>query len=418
MKARLYIKDRFITSLDELQLLVEEAGDNPSNPVAKQLIASACDGILGEWLRNILNSDERWMTMSIEYFEAMKGDNERWKFIKQTLTGNLDEPKWNWADKIELIKCPDDETWKMLDIWGLLEKGENVSLSFSFHCKEIMDEQLELRMLNQCRTLNMNKSIQNITFNVDGGIFKSAAIELYIQDEAEPIWKKERDNGIYSVNGISFNMVHVDGGTFQMGGTSEQGTDASKHEKPVHSVEVNDFCICDTLVTQRLWIAVMGENPSHFKGDLRPVTNVTYKKCLDFIEKLNNLTGKSFRLPSEEEWEYSAKGGSNNSKFKYSGGDNINDVAWFNANGLHVTHDVATKKPNALGLYDMSGNVWEWCSSDYMEYETKRAKKTESQQKITRGGCTTSTAKGCRTSRRYKCNMNYGSNYLGFRLAI
>ena len=160
----------------------------------------------------------------------------------------------------------------------------------------------------------------------------------------------------FMVNGVAFKMVKVAGGTFQMGATSEQGSDAFDDEIPIP-----DYYIGQTEVTQELWEAVMGSNPSYFKGDnQRPVENVSWKDCQEFIEKLNRLTGKNFRLPTEAEWEYAARGGNKSRGYKYSGSDNPDAVAWYKDNSRGETHPVAQKQSNELGLYDMSGNVCEW----------------------------------------------------------
>ena len=158
-----------------------------------------------------------------------------------------------------------------------------------------------------------------------------------------------------------------------MGATSEQGSDAYGNEKPVHSVTLSDYYIGETEVTQELWQAVMGSNPSHFTGNnQRPVEKVSYDDCQKFIEKLNSLTGKKFRLPTEAEWEYAARGGkhSKNYVYKYSGSNNVDEVAWYDSNSGKTTHPVKTKKANKLGLYDMSGNVYEWCNDWYGSYQS------------------------------------------------
>lgn len=173
------------------------------------------------------------------------------------------------------------------------------------------------------------------------------------------------DNRTFTVNGVSFEMVFVEGGTFQMGATSEQGSESDDDEKPVHNVTLSDFCIGKTEVTQALWQAVMGKNPSKFKGDDRPVEKVSWYDCQNFVEKLNAMTGANFRLPTEAEWEYAARGGKQNKGYKYSGSDNLGSVAWYEANSSNKTNPVATKQPNELGLYDMSGNVLEWCLDSY-----------------------------------------------------
>ena len=162
---------------------------------------------------------------------------------------------------------------------------------------------------------------------------------------------------VYQVNGVEFSMVAVEGGPFMMGGGIHE------FEKPVHRVELNSFSICQTEVTQELWEAVMGSNPSNFKGlNMKlPVENVSWNDCQTFITKLNQMTGQHFRLPTEAEWEYAARGGNQRKGYIYSGSNRLSDVGWSIYNNYGRTHVVATKYPNELGLYDMSGNVWEWC---------------------------------------------------------
>ena len=154
-------------------------------------------------------------------------------------------------------------------------------------------------------------------------------------------------------------MVEVRGGTFTMGATSEQEVDAFGDEKPAHEVTLSDYYIGKTEVTQALWKAVMGNNPSYFEGENLPVECISWHDCKTFISKLNALTGKNFRMPTEAEWEYAARGGSKSRGYKYSGSNTLDDVAWYSGNSDSETHEVGTKSPNELGLYDMSGNVSE-----------------------------------------------------------
>ena len=226
----------------------------------------------------------------------------------------------------------------------------------------------------------------------------------------------------FTVNGVSFEMVYVEGGTFTMGATAEQGADAFDWEKPAHSVTLSSFMIGKTEVTQELWQAVMGCNPSYFKGSKRPVENVSWDDCQEFISKLNAVTGQKFRLPSEAEWEYAARGGKNNRGYKYSGSNDIGSVAWYEDNSSKQTHDVATKQPNELGLYDMSGNVWEWCGDRYGDYsssaQTNPKGPNTGSYRVFRGGNWTNYARFCRVSHRGTGLPSDRDFIIGFRLVL
>ena len=165
-------------------------------------------------------------------------------------------------------------------------------------------------------------------------------------------------------NGINIEMVKVEAGSFDMGATPEMRSLQYPYddEKPDHRVTLTkNYYIGKYEVTQALWQVVMGNNPSRFKGDDLPVERVSWKRCQDFISKLNSLTGKRFRLPTEAEWEYAARGGNKSRGYRYSGSNTLGDVAWYGDNSGSKTHAVGTKQPNELGIYDMSGNVNEWC---------------------------------------------------------
>jgi formylglycine-generating enzyme required for sulfatase activity len=208
-------------------------------------------------------------------------------------------------------------------------------------------------------------------------------------------------------------MVRVEGGTFTMGCTSEQGGDCYDDEKPTHQVTVSSFQIGKYEVTQAQWRAVMGNNPSHFSGcDNCPVENVSWNNVQDFIRKLNQQTGKRYRLPTEAEWEFAARGGNKSKGHKYSGGNNLNSVAWYDDNSGSKTHPVGQKQANELGIYDMSGNVWEWCEDWYGDYssspQTNPKGPSYGSRRVLRGGSWYSDAKYCRVSNRV-------SNYPGSR---
>ena len=223
------------------------------------------------------------------------------------------------------------------------------------------------------------------------------------------------------VGNVSFNMVRVDGGTFMMGATSEQGSDAWHDEMPTHSVTLSTYDIGETEVTQKLWQEVMGSNPSSFKGSRLPVEMVSWEDCQDFIRRLNQRTGKNFRLPTEAEWEYAARGGRKSFGAKYAGGSSVDDVAWYISNSGCKTHPVAQKRANELGLYDMSGNVREWCQDYYDTYpsssQTNPTGPSSGEYRMLRGGGWDNQAGHCSVSRRF-CNApSRRFDNLGLRLA-
>ena len=229
------------------------------------------------------------------------------------------------------------------------------------------------------------------------------------------------DTKTFDVNGVSFTMIHVEGGTFTMGATSEM-TEPHSWEKPTHQVTLSSYYIGETEVTQALWKAVMGSNPSDFKGDDLPVEKVSWNDCQTFISKLNALTGKNFRLPTEAEWEFAARGGNQSRHTQYSGSSRIDDVAWYEDNSGGKTHPVKTKQPNELGIYDMTGNVWEWCQDWDDSYDssaqTNPTGASSGSHRVVRGGSWDSSPWDCRSSNR-ECGVpEYSGNEFGLRLVL
>lgn len=241
----------------------------------------------------------------------------------------------------------------------------------------------------------------------------------------------------FTVNGVTFKMIQVDGGTFQMGATPEQGSNVNSNEKPVHQVTVSDFLIGQTEVTQGLWRAVMGTNPSNFTSangypeDLeRPVENVSWNDCQLFITKLNQLTGREFRLPYEAEWEFAARGGNKSQGYVYAGSNNIYDVAWYKYTILsqvsgepgYGTQAVAQRRPNELYLFDMSGNVYEWVQDWYALYgssaQVDPTGPASGSYRVYRGGCFNYDATNCRVSHRHNGTPVVRFSALGLRLAL
>jgi formylglycine-generating enzyme required for sulfatase activity len=228
----------------------------------------------------------------------------------------------------------------------------------------------------------------------------------------------------FTVDGVTFTMVAVQGGTFTMGATSEQGSDAYSDEKPAHRVTLSNYYIGQTEVTQALWQAVMGSNPSKWKGSNLPVEQVSWNDCQQFITKLNQLTGRKFRLPTEAEWEYAARGGNKSRGYKYAGSNDICSVAWYSDNSGKKTHPVGQKQANELGIYDMSGNVLELCQDWYDKgYYSKSPSNNPCNNisysnRVGRGGGWGRDAWCCRVAARYSYAPFGSYDFLGLRLAL
>ncbi len=235
---------------------------------------------------------------------------------------------------------------------------------------------------------------------------------LYQTTQADKVWRDP-------VTGMEF--VWVPGGCYEMGCGSWDG-DCYKYSKPVHEVCVDGFWMGKFEVTQGQWKKVMGNNPSHFKkGDRHPVEKVCWNDAKEFIRKLTSMNqGRyEFRLPTEAEWEYACRSGGK--KEKYSGGTDVNRLAWYSGNSGRSTHEVGTKAPNGLGIYDMSGNVWEWCEDGYEKHAySKHQRKNPiiegSPGQVYRGGSWLSSARGSRSANRGSYFGWIKSYNVGFRL--
>ena len=235
---------------------------------------------------------------------------------------------------------------------------------------------------------------------------------------------------IITIDDICFNMIYVESGKFFMGATDEQGEDAYFNERPVHQVKITKpFYICETPITQDIWTVIQGSNPSYHEGANLPVECVSWIDIQSFLKNLNNIVGLKFRLPTESEWEYAARGGKKSKSYKYSGSNIIDEVAWYEGNSNGTTHPVKQKRPNEIGLYDMSGNVYEWCNDWYGEfnngwygnYDNGMANinpqgPREGTLRVCRGGGWDFGARICRVSFRDSGRPDRYNPYLGFRI--
>lgn len=230
--------------------------------------------------------------------------------------------------------------------------------------------------------------------------------------------------------GMALSMVYVEGGTFLMGATEEQGQDVSDVELPVHEVTLNDFYIGKYEITQAQWTAVMGTTLSEIIeeygytpygiGDGHAMYDITWVESYIFCERLSERTGKTYRLPTEAEWEYAARGGQHADGTMYAGSNDIDEVAWYQKNSDTVVHPVGQKKPNGLGLYDMSGNVWEWCMDWYTAYPSEAQVNPrgplQGKNRVIRGGYWNGVANSGRVSSRGSYEPGYRNFSRGFRV--
>ena len=241
-----------------------------------------------------------------------------------------------------------------------------------------------------------------------------------LENDASPAGK---DNSClrFTVGGVSFKMIPVEGGSFLMGSPYNDKYGLSR-EKPQHRVTLSDYYIGEAPVTQALWLAVMNANPSRFKGANRPVEQVSWDDSQKFIRRLNLLTGRVYRLPTEAEWEYAARGGNRSQGYSYSGSNCLDSVAWYADNSENETHDVMTKAPNELGLFDMSGNVWEWCDDWYGDYsilrQTNPKGSSSGSERVYRGGNWFNSGMISRVTYRSGNSPSHTSSNLGLRLAL
>ncbi|MCM1168782.1 MAG: formylglycine-generating enzyme family protein [Bacteroides sp.] len=213
---------------------------------------------------------------------------------------------------------------------------------------------------------------------------------------------------------VDIEMIYVEGGTFQMGGTGE-------NEKPVHTVTLSSYYIGKYEVTQSQWNAVMKKNPSYFNGGKLPVECVNWDDAQKFCKKLSELTGKHYTLPTEAQWEYAARGGKKSMGYRYSGSNEIDEVAWYGGNSEGTTHPVGTKKQNELGIHDMSGNAWEWCADlmgNYSADSVVNPCQTESgTSHVLRGGRWNFGEQSCQVSSRADNSRN-NFGVIGFRVVM
>ena len=298
------------------------------------------------------------------------------------------------------------------------QRGQDIVVLYSLETTSPCEVSL---LLSQDNGVTWGSPLKNVSGDVGKNIAAGEKqINWKVLEEREQLVGDKIKFKVVASGKKSFEpeMIFVEGGTFQMGSSSGESD-----EKPVHSVTLSAFNIGKYEVTQAQWKAVMGNNPSNFTGcDDCSVENVSWNDVQQYISKLNSQTGKNYRLPTEAEWEFSARGGKSSKGYTYSGSNDLNSVAWNTDNSGSKTHAVGGKQANELGIYDMSGNVWEWCSDWHGTYnsysETNPTGASLGQARVLRGGSWNRDAYNCRTAIRIRSGPDYRYVSDGFRLVL
>ena len=442
MKTILYLGNTYCSNITELKSIIDRSPIQDSL-LGKELLCALKDGTLGRWL-NEGNDKERSLADKIYQIQSGSSDSDLLKKLGECFKSDYKIQKLNLTDFIVLQAVEvaiDNRPSHSLPLIGAnivclgkvinmffvfkfkVEKtiGENVDLLLRISVDDKVLEQTKVQEINLRELNNTLEMRQALSYNrpkiKSQSIPKIELVSTFMRQESV-LWLGVLLTNIINIDidDISFKMIFIEGGIFDMGA-------GYYREEPVHKVTVDSFFIAETQVTQELWTAVMNENPSRDTGDMYPVNNISWKDCQLFISRLNQITGLVFRLPTEAEWEYAAKGGAKTAGYpKYSGAKQIQEVAWYDHNSNWSIHTVKLMDPNELGLYDMSGNVWEWCQDIYVEYNQYKQINPQGgkrgNQRVLRGGSAYSSCSLCTHTYRFCQDKDTKDIEFGLRLAL
>lgn len=445
MKTILFLNNQYIDSLSCLRQLFK---GNINITLRRDLLCAFQDGVISKWLDE---GDEECKTIKLALDKIDMNLSNQEHIDKLKLVFANERVHTNTSIKFDNYCVVENVTYCRYNKYGNIintphnigqngikfEEDQKVDFQLILAVKVVNpdNEIMELKLSvndkdNKCLyesyqllPINAKKNeIKNVSFHVKLDEIKSGTeVQLVVSHEDKAIWETRILKGnvnmevvVGSMSKVTFKMIYVDGGTFDMRDNSIIN--------PAHKVTLSPFYIAETVVTQALWKTVMNWNLFDFEGACNPAENVSWGYCQNFIENLNKMTGLNFRLPTEAEWEFAARGGNSSNHTLYSGSNNIDDVAWYSGNSGFVTHPVALKKPNELGLFDMSGNVWEWCEDFYEPYTSKDQVNPHGplfgSKRVVRGGSWNVLEKCCQVSFRHSYAQNMLFNGLGLRLAL
>lgn len=367
--------------------------------------------------------------LGVEVKDERDYKSEQLVKLRKEIEAKNAELKEKDADLSEKKKRIEELNTSLLSLEGELSKAQaarDVAEKIIAELKEQIKKVVLPKMQSQVKVRNdetesflkgwQQRLIDKLFFEDEKGQSEEKRVQL-----DNSLWFDEATYALRYKN-FSYPLIEVEGGTFTMGATREQGDDVYDDEKTVHKVTLSTYYMGKTAVPQWLWKAVTGSNPSHWQGDNLPVEQVSWDDCWDFINKLNNITGQHFAFPTEAQWEFAARGGNKSNGYKYSGNNDIDKVAWYGDNSGGQTHEVGIKLANELGLYDMSGNLWEWCGDWKGSYRTKSVidpiGPISGSIRVIRGGCWKNYAGRCRVAYRSGSSPGIRNTELGLRLAL
>lgn len=449
MSSILYIGNDYCYTLEQLQDYFRHISSD-QDVLYNELLTLQRDGLIAQWLEEG-TEQEKSLAKRIKSLPTSLTNKEVMAKLAEILTNKNKNFNVNFLSYLELKEVTYALTeFKQMDVaFKSIRNGDVINM-MEEHLNGTMHLRLKFKILkrekesfNLKATLSLHQQViheeascLDLNNELSGkerlldfcipahklqkGVY---AYMLEVKSESQVLFYAKVSLGIpviFTLNGVRFKMIKVEGGTFKMG-APKNDSDSYDSEKPQHDVTLKEFYIGETVVTQALWKSVMKGNPSHFTGeDDLPVETVSYDDITGFLAQLNDklkdqLHGMKFALPTEEQWEFAARGGVKSKGYKYSGSNDISQVAWYDDNSNHRPHPVRKKAPNELGIYDMSGNVWEWCDSYWRNNYNANPDRSI---RVIRGGSWYNCTVSSRVASRTFASPNYRARYIGFRLVL